>query len=119
MHGPDGDIVHEIPHTRSGDQTGPERVLGFPDNMNASHTECRVCRMTGAPSQMRDNQMTGDSLHGTAPVPQGGYVVINGTRPPCGSCRRQMEEAAQATGATYVYVWNNGKSWWQAFNPLG
>ncbi|MEU8299831.1 DNRLRE domain-containing protein [Micromonospora sp. NPDC048909] len=119
VYGPDGDLLHTINRTRSGDQTGPERVLGFPDNMNASHTECRVCRATGAPSQVRGNPIVNDTIQGTAPVPPGGYVIIKGTRPPCGSCRTQMEDAAQATSATYVYIWNKGKSWWQSGSPLG
>ncbi|MFE9191058.1 hypothetical protein ACFYL6_15725 [Micromonospora sp. NPDC007208] len=51
------------------------------------------------------------------PVPEGGFVVIEGTRPPCSSCQGAMNRAAEDTASTFAYFWqdNSGRvQTWQS-----
>ncbi|WP_107475414.1 MULTISPECIES: RHS repeat-associated core domain-containing protein [Streptomyces] len=87
---------------RSGTQTPEEKALGFPNNSQASHTESRVTRMSGASPHVK---ISGDRYANLAPVKPGDIVTIAGTNPPCTQCQGSMRRAAAETGATFVYVW--------------
>ncbi|MFF2065086.1 RHS repeat-associated core domain-containing protein [Streptomyces sp. NPDC058200] len=92
---------------RSGTQTPEERVLGFPNNTQASHTESRAGRMSGGSPTVH---ISGDRYANLAPVSPGETVTIHGTKPPCPQCQGSMRRAAEETGATFVYVYN-GNTW--------
>ncbi|MGP4083859.1 RHS repeat-associated core domain-containing protein [Streptomyces sp. KR55] len=92
---------------RSGTQTPEEKALGFPNNTQASHTECRACRMSGGSPTVH---ISGDRYANLAPVDPGDTVTIHGTKAPCTQCQGSMRRAADETGATFVYVWN-GNTW--------
>ncbi|MFF1598748.1 RHS repeat-associated core domain-containing protein [Streptomyces mirabilis] len=102
----EGDLVNSYT-LRSGTQTPEEKALGFPNNSQASHTESRAARMSGATPSVR---ISGDRYANLAPVSPGDTVTIAGTNPPCTQCQGSMRRAAAQTGATFVYVWD-GKTW--------
>jgi RHS repeat-associated protein len=115
VHGPDGRVLDSY-SLHSGSMSPGEQALGFPQGPLASHTENRVARVSGASSSPA---VSGDPFAGLRPVSSGDYVVIQGTKPPCPSCQGALNRAQVETGATFVYVWNGGRSWWQAGRPLG
>jgi hypothetical protein len=106
---------------RSGAQTPAEQAMGR-GGETLSHTENRVARMSGGVPTYGGRVVNGDEFFGDSPVPEGGYVVIEGTRPPCSSCMGAMTRASEDTGATFAYFWEHpeeGTQWWQTNYPLG
>ncbi len=82
-----------ISHERviSGNMTPIEKLLGFPKNTLASHTEARAVR--------------------NSTLEPGQTMTITGQRPPCPSCKDAMNNAAENSGATIKYQWReNGKT---------
>ena len=110
-----GHVVYEY-SLRSGDQKSAESALGFPRGMLASHTENRAARMAGGPSVLGEVPIVGDPYAGLAPAGRGYAVVIEGIRPPCGTCMGAMNRAAASTGAIFVYLWSSAgrTNWWQS-----
>ncbi|WP_327007722.1 polymorphic toxin-type HINT domain-containing protein [Dactylosporangium sp. NBC_01737] len=100
---------------RSGQQTPAESARGPRGGETLSHTENRVARMSGGVPSYGANVVWDDEFFLERPVPDGGYVVIEGTRSPCSSCRGAMSRAAEDTGAVFAYVWeeNGMMNWWQ------
>jgi hypothetical protein len=68
--------------------TAAEKALGFPRSTLATHTEAR------AVSQI--------------PMKPGEVMGIEGQYPPCKSCQGKMRAAAQESGATIKYTWEEG-----------
>ncbi|MFF0034599.1 hypothetical protein ACFYRG_00030 [Streptomyces mirabilis] len=106
MRSVEGDLVNAYP-LRNGTRIPEEKALRFPNSSQASHTESRAGRMSGAAPSVR---ISGDRYANLAPVSPGGTVTIAGTNPPCTQCQGSMRRAAAQTGAAFVYVWG-GKTW--------
>ncbi|MFE6978426.1 LamG-like jellyroll fold domain-containing protein [Streptomyces sp. NPDC057682] len=114
VHDSGGKVLHDY-DIRSGAQTPAERAMGR-GGETLSHTENRAARMSGGVSTYGTKLVKGDEFFLEKPVPLDGYVVINGTRPPCSSCMGAMRRGAIDTGSTFVYIWEHaGKpAWWSA-----
>ncbi|MFD4501540.1 ricin-type beta-trefoil lectin domain protein [Streptomyces sp. NPDC058457] len=112
VHDSSGNILHDY-DIRSGAQTPPEQAMGR-GGETLSHTENRAARMAGGVPSYGTKIIYDDEFFGDMPVPLDGYVIINGTRPPCSSCMGAMTRGAQDTGSTFVYIWEEaGKpAWW-------
>ncbi|MEV0570881.1 polymorphic toxin-type HINT domain-containing protein, partial [Dactylosporangium sp. NPDC050588] len=115
VHDAQGVRVDSYP-IRSGQQTPAEAAMGR-GGETLSHTENRVARMSGGVPSYGQNVVWNDEFFMERPVPDGGYVVITGTRSPCSSCRGAMTRAAEDTGARFVYMWEEGgvMNWWQTW----
>jgi hypothetical protein len=121
VHNSSGSMVREY-SVRSGNYTSAEDALGWPRKMIASHTENRIGRMSGGPSIIGITPIVGDAHAGLHPVSPGDYVIIHGRNPICGPCQAALNRAADATGATFVYMWEGkggAMQWWQSGRPLG
>ena len=112
VHDSSGNILHDY-SIRSGAQTPPEQSMGR-GGETLSHTENRAARMAGGVSSYGTKLVRGDEFFLEKPVPLDGYVVINGSRPPCSSCMGAMRRGAEDTGSTFTYIWEEaGKpAWW-------
>lgn len=88
---------------RSGSQTWSEKLLGARKGSQASHTEHRVARMSGAGSV----QINSDPYANLARVRSGDTVTIHGLRPPCSTCQGAMNTASKELGVTFNYKWGN------------
>ncbi|MCR9161952.1 MAG: RHS repeat-associated core domain-containing protein [Nannocystaceae bacterium] len=71
----------------SGSMTAAEKALGFPRSSLATHTESRAVRRI--------------------PLQKGDTMIIEGSYPPCPSCKGAMNKAARESGATIHYLWEN------------
>ena len=78
-----GEVSQSKPY-RSGNMTEEEKALGFPRNVQATHTEARAAKEM-APG------------HGQT-------LTIEGEYPPCKSCQGKMRKAS-ASGGTVIYKW--------------
>ncbi|MFE3856706.1 hypothetical protein ACFXPN_36925 [Streptomyces griseorubiginosus] len=120
IHDATGAIVHEF-DIRSGNQTPSEKSMGR-GGETLSHTENRIARMIGGVPMYGQKVVGDDEFFSDTPVPEGGYVVIRGTRPPCSSCRGAMTRGAEDTGAVIAYYWESApdvvEGWWQTDLPL-
>ncbi|MFF4630145.1 ricin-type beta-trefoil lectin domain protein [Streptomyces griseorubiginosus] len=120
IHDADGAIVHEF-DIRSGNQTPSEKSMGR-GGETLSHTENRIARMIGGVPMYGAKVVGDDEFYNDTPVPEGGFVVIRGTRPPCSSCRGAMTRGAEDTGAVIAYYWESApdevEGWWQTDLPL-
>jgi hypothetical protein len=67
--------------------TAVERALGFPRSSLATHTEARAARQI--------------------PLRKGDTMIIEGSYPPCPSCKGAMNQAARESGATIHYFWES------------
>jgi RHS repeat-associated protein len=90
-----GNVVVTQPF-ESGNMTLEEKALGFPRSSLATHTEARAVRQL--------------------PLESGHVMTIEGQYPPCKSCQGKMRAAAEKTGATIHYTWEEDgvtkkKSW--------
>lgn len=114
VHDSSGNILHDY-DIRSGAQTPAEQAMGR-GGETLSHTENRAARMAGGVSSYGTKLVKGDEFFLEKPVPLDGYVIINGSRPPCSSCMGAMRRGAEDTGSTFVYIWEEaGKpAWWGA-----
>lgn len=112
VHDSSGNILHDY-DIRSGAQTPAEQSMGR-GGETLSHTENRAARMAGGVSSYGTKLVRGDEFFLEKPVPLDGYVVINGSRPPCSSCMGAMRRGAEDTGSTFTYIWEEaGKpAWW-------
>lgn len=70
----------------SGNMTAEEAALGFPKSSLATHTEARAVKL---------------------PLQQGDSMIIQGSYPPCTSCKGLMNKAARESGAGIHYVWED------------
>ncbi|WP_432151515.1 hypothetical protein [Streptomyces sp. bgisy029] len=70
--------------------------------------------MAGGVSSYGTKLVKTDEFFLEKPVPWGGCVVIDGTRPPCSSCMSAMRRGAQNARLTFVYIWQNAgrPAWW-------
>jgi hypothetical protein len=113
VHDADGTLLHQY-RIRSGAQTPAESAMGR-GGETLSHTENRAARMAGGVPSYGGKVVHDDDFFLDAPVPEGGSVIITGTRPPCTSCRGAMTRAAEDVAATFVYMWEGAgrMNWWQ------
>jgi RHS repeat-associated protein len=86
--------------------TAEEKSLGIGRMRNIVHTEHRISRICGA--SPGKNEIPGDPYHGVAPVEPGDAVFIEGTRPPCTSCKGAMNRIVVDRGANVRYIWPQG-----------
>ncbi|MFI6639383.1 polymorphic toxin-type HINT domain-containing protein [Streptomyces sp. NPDC050504] len=115
VHDSRGKVLHEY-DIRSGAQRPSEKAMGLRGGEALSHTENRAARMAGGVPSYGKKISKDDEFFMDTPVPLNGYVVIDGTAPPCPSCMGAMRRAAEDTGSTFTYIWDNsGKAaWWSA-----
>jgi Pput_2613-like deaminase len=71
----------------SGGMTPEEAALGFPRSSLATHTEARAVRQV--------------------PLQAGDEMLIEGSYPPCPSCKGAMNQAARNSGARITYTWDD------------
>lgn len=112
VHDSSGTILHDY-DIRSGAQTPAEQAMGR-GGETLSHTENRAARMASGVPSYGTKIIYNDEFFGDMPVSLDGYVIINGTRPPCSSCMGAMTRGAQDTGSTFVYIWEEAgnPAWW-------
>lgn len=91
---------------RSGSMTPEEKALGFPNSVQASHTEARGVAMSGG---SRTVHIPHDQYANLAVVPRGSTVTVRAILPPCRQCQGSMSRAAKEKDATFVYIWNGPK----------
>jgi hypothetical protein len=72
---------------RSGEQTLPQKELGFPQGMKSSHTETKGL---------------------TRLEPGGQSLVMTGQKAPCPSCQVGLLNATEGTGMRVIYQWREG-----------
>ncbi|MET9437715.1 ricin-type beta-trefoil lectin domain protein, partial [Streptomyces sp. NPDC006551] len=102
---------------RSGATTPEEASIGVGRARQAVHTENRAARAAGGAPMIKDTVIPNDPFFMASPVPEGGLVRITGTKPPCGTCQRQMTLSAEDTASTFEYLWpdgNGGMNRWTA-----
>lgn len=104
----DGNVLYQYP-LNSSSTTPEEAALGTGRARQAVHTENRAVRAAGGPPVIGQTTIVGDPFWRTAPVSEGGNVLIEGTNPPCGPCQRMMNEGATETAATFEYTWPDGQ----------
>ncbi|MFI5973000.1 LamG-like jellyroll fold domain-containing protein [Streptomyces sp. NPDC051452] len=108
VHDADGNMIDSY-SLRSGATTPEEASIGVGRARQAVHTENRAARAAGGAPMIGDHVIVDDPFFAASPVPDGGWVKITGTKPPCGNCQGQMRASAEDTGATFEYHWPNGK----------
>ncbi|MFF8592679.1 LamG-like jellyroll fold domain-containing protein [Streptomyces sp. NPDC015220] len=108
VHDADGKMIDSY-SLRSGATTPEEASIGVGRARQAVHTENRAARASGGAPMIGDHVIVDDPFFAASPVPEGGWVKITGTKPPCGNCQGQMRASAEDTGATFEYHWPNGK----------
>ncbi|MBN3723569.1 type IV secretion protein Rhs [Burkholderia sp. Ac-20379] len=84
-----GNVLH-TEGLQSGNMTPEEKALGFPRASLATHTEARAVRQI--------------------PLEPGQVMTIDGQYPPCKSCQGKMRMAAEQSGATIHYTWEENGS---------
>ncbi|GAB1646586.1 RHS repeat-associated core domain-containing protein [Krasilnikovia sp. MM14-A1259] len=114
VHDSEGNIIYDY-SVRSGAQRPSEAAVGR-GGETLSHTENRVARMSGGVPSYGSRIVGDDEFFMEKPVPEGGHVVIQGSRPPCSSCQGAMNRAAEDTGSTFTYFWEHefGVRVWQS-----
>ncbi|MER6270138.1 hypothetical protein [Streptomyces sp900105755] len=90
---------------QSGSTTPEEAALGEARARQAVHTENRAARAAGGVPTVGDELIEGDPFFLASPVPEDGTVTIEGTRPPCSTCKGAMNRAALDTQSTFIYLW--------------
>ncbi|WP_198041351.1 LamG-like jellyroll fold domain-containing protein [Micromonospora chokoriensis] len=101
----------------AGRQTAEEQAQGKWKGAMASHTEARATREAGSPWPywVRGD----DAALGRNPVEPGDTILLEGELPPCSWCQTAMEQAAEHTGANWVYTWQEEgfqQFWWRGPN---
>lgn len=74
--------------------TAEQKALGFPRSTLATHTERKAVSLS---------------------LRSGDTMLIQGTNPPCSSCKGAMNLVAKITGAEIHYTWNGNI--WSAGKP--